>query len=93
MPDLGQSGGARQGPLKAGGEPGGGVLEAVVPEGGDLPPTGAAVEQNAVPARNAAESRGQLDGPHDGAVDTGQQTGGVLSPKSAQVELAAYAER
>ena len=89
----GQPGRSRQGPLEPGGEPRDGGVEVVVPEGGDLPPSGAAVQQNAVAARDAAEAGGHLDVPHDGAIDAVEEPGGVLGPQGVQVELAAHAER
>ena len=89
----GQPGRSRQGPLESGGEPRDGGVEVMVPEGGDLPPSRAAVEQNAVAARDAAEAGGHLDVPHDGAIDAVEEPGGVLGLQGVQVELAAHAER
>ena len=80
--------GVSQGLAQSGGEPGSAGLQPVVPEGRDLAPAPGAVEQDAVAAGDAAKRRRQRNVPDDRAVDAIQQSGGVLSMKRGDVDLA-----
>ena len=80
--------GVSQGLAQSGGEPGSAGLQPVVPEGRDLAPAPGAVEQDSVAAGDAAKRRRQRNVPDDRAINASQQSGGVLSMKRGDVDLA-----
>ena len=73
------------GRLQGGGQPGGGGLGVVVPEGRELAPARRAVEQDAVAALEGAEGGVQGDVVDQGLVYVLQEVGGVLGAQGLQV--------